>query len=97
MTIINFYFIRHIPTGYYLRKGHYSTRGASYHEPAPFSDKTRIYYSLKSAERVLSCWLKGKYESDGGGDEGTYWTGKIIPVKSRIREDMEIIRREIDL
>lgn len=95
--IINLYFIRHIPTGWYIRRGSYSSRGSTHYEPCPFGEYTRWFYSEVSAKRALACWLRGEYESDNASEGGTYWTGKIKPKPNRIASEFEIIKRELDL
>lgn len=101
------FFIRHKPTGHYIpepegRNG----RGGSHLEPSPDKDKARIFRSERSAKIFLSSWLKGKYVADRGysdGHPGNDWERdyyedvSIVPVSSRVREDMEIIEKEIIL
>lgn len=101
------YFIRHIPTGHYLPepKGR-NGRGGSHLEPSPDKDDARIFRSLLSAKRFLGTWLKGKYVCNRGYSDGHpdndwerdyYEEISVIPVTSRIREDMEIIEKDIIL
>lgn len=98
--------IRHKPSGHYIpwptRDGgtRHNTRGGSYVEPT--ADKPpRIFPSPQSARSFLSMWLLGIHKTvheqcgEYGEDTSSY-VGQT-PVPSRIKEDMEIITREIEL
>lgn len=101
------WFIREISTGNYIpiaegRNG----RGGSHLEPSKNRGDARIFRTRLSAARFLGAWLKGKYVTDRGynpGHPGNDWEQDyyedttIVPVPTRIREDMEIIEVEIVL
>src|SRR5690606_37574209 len=103
MKTLNFFLIRHNPTGFYLpepagRMG----RGGSHVEPAdPAADRPRIFPSRLSATRALAQWLRGKHhrewhtdwETGHADDDGV----SVEPVPSRKREEMEIIEIAVTL
>ena len=101
------YFIRHIPTGHFIPRPHgMNGRGGSHLEPRENKQDARIFYSERSAKIFLTTWLKGKVHAHRqiiDGHPGNDWTPdykedlRTYPVASRIREDMEIIEKEIDL
>lgn len=104
---MKFYFIRHKPTGHYIpRPEGRNGRGGSHLEPIPDTDKARIFLSERAAKSFLGQWLQGKFVADrgyGAGHPGNDWDPDyyeditVIPQPHRIREDMEIIVKEIIL
>lgn len=96
------FFIRHKPTGNYLpeptgRMG----RGGSHVEPTPASEKQpRLFTSKLSASRALGQWLRGKVHHKSGYDSWSneyYEENLLEPIPNRIKSEMEIIEKEIDL
>lgn len=98
------WFVRHKPTGHYIPepKGR-NGRGGSFLEPSSNKDDARIFRSELSAKRFIGAWLKGQYHHsssvgyDYEGNPDYYEDVSIVPVPSRIREDMKIIMKEIIL
>lgn len=111
MYTVSLFAIRHKPTGDYIPKPQgRDGRGGSHLEPVePTGSKEtrpRFFDSHRSAKIFLSSWLKGKYVADRGFWEGhpgsdyerDYFENiTIVPVSSRIAEEMEIVEYTIDL
>lgn len=100
--MIEFWAIKHLPTGKYLPepKGRLG-RGGSHVEPEFVHIKRpRLLPTKRGAQNVLSAWLRGKhhaeryYESDGEYGP-SYWVDDIPsvePVPERIKADMAVVK-----
>ena len=103
-TILYAYAIRHNPTGGYLPvpKGR-AGRGGSFVEPFVFKNgfaqqQIRFFHTEQAAKSALGMWLKGEFHCYRRKDD--YWEEietTIIPVPTRKREEMEIVKIEIKL
>lgn len=108
INVITYWLIRHKPTGGYLpdplgRMG----RGGSWVEPVIFdpddlTTEPRVCTTKRSAQGVLTQWLRGRVHHSSGWHEDHYSGGReyyeeneIEYVPSRIKEDMEIISVEL--
>lgn len=92
--IQGFFAIRHNPTGGYLPTLPRGRRnGYSFSEPEkPDETNTpRLHHTLTEARIVLTVWLQGQqfYSYDG---DGCTSFDKLVPIPSRKREEMEIVR-----
>lgn len=108
MLRIKKYVIRHKPTGYFIpvpyhsynqgkdAKPRSSARGSSFVEPRPEPYLIRLFPSLRSATAFLAIWLKGQHIGEDDGEGYTY-VGKVKPVASRIKSEMEIIEAYMDI
>ena len=94
---IEMFSIRHKSTGNYLHAS-CRGRGMTQNEPYPIEGKIlpRMFPTEKSASKALQCWCRGRYNINYG-DEGSFWTGKITPVPTRVFEDMEIVTITIEI
>jgi hypothetical protein len=87
--------IRNIHTGHYLPGLTGSSgRGSTWSDPVPASSSLaylpRLHKTRKTAEIVLTYWLKGKFQVTRDED-GTVIVDNVIPQLHRKREDMEIV------
>ncbi len=94
--MLDFYVIKHIPTGHYLpapvgRGG----RGGSHVEPVAASEASppRLFHNEKSAKTALTAWLKGVVTVDRREDIWGEWyeTWHIKPMPHRKREEMAVV------
>lgn len=94
------YSIRHVNTGLYIPKAiGFNGRGGSHTEPTVDLQEARTWKSLPSAKGWLTTWLKGKVVEERHRD---YESGVVddvslitIPVLTRFRSDMEIVRVQL--
>ncbi len=74
-------------------------RGSSHWDPVEQADRIRLLSSQRSADAVLTQWLRGKHIKDTDWEHDEFSgrsyevdAGTIIePVETRKREDMEIV------
>ncbi len=86
------FFIRHKPTNLYIQQaGSHKGIGGSLLEPG-LEKSARPFHSLRAARSFFGLWLKGEASYDEDSNQTIY-----TPVRSRHRDDFEIIEKEIDL
>ena len=97
------YAIRHIPSGKYLcTRANRRARGFTHDEPdTPNGPRgPRLFWTLRSVQNALNSWLRGewieKHEEFGtfDGYEVSFYQ-EIIPVSTRKKDEMEIVRFEL--
>lgn len=98
-VIQTLYVIRHHPTGHFLPclpKGR--RNGHSFSEPEKLGDGVtpRLFNKHSSAKIALTMWLQGQQFFSYDGD-GCSSFDKLVPVQTRKREEMEIVRVNIVL
>ncbi|KKL77589.1 hypothetical protein LCGC14_2033350 [marine sediment metagenome] len=99
MKHVQFYSIRHIPTGNFLsvpigRSG----KGGTWTEPVPLSNinPPRLFCSEHAAKIALTYWLKGRFSVTHSTYSGEWGEEHdeiehTEPAPERKREDMEIV------
>lgn len=97
MTTHSFWIIQHAPSGATLPFAHGRMgRGGSFVEPTS-ELPPRLFNSERAAKGFLTSWLKGQVHSwHNVSYEGEHDCGiDIVPVPSRTRAEMRIIKRSI--
>lgn len=96
------YAILHKPSGKYLpqsKNGFYGRRKAATHVSMEYnSGIPRLFAKKQHAAQCINWWLAGKsyYERFPATiDEPADYDIKTVPVKNRIKEDLEIVEVEI--
>lgn len=95
---VSLYYIRHKPTGFIIgmAKG-MRGKGGSHLEPqSPLDAIPRFFRKEGRARAHLTTWLLGK-QSALYTHEGEHDGNKIEKVSSRIKEEMEIAKIEINI
>lgn len=101
LPILQFWVIKHIPTGTFLPARMYSThyefdRPAGTHEP-------RLFKSERAAKNCATCWAQGAwsastYTEQDGWESPSYEvqdTPSPTEIPGRRREDLEVLRVEL--
>lgn len=93
---MDIFVVRHKPTGTYMPLMRPTGRGGSHWHPTPQQQKRpRLFYTKQAATNAISQWLRGEWKWTGWNGQDEEWDCKPVPVKSRKREDLEILMLEI--
>jgi hypothetical protein len=100
-AIVRFWFIRQRSSGFYLP--HYPTCGITHHKPEDASKvRPRAFTREEDATNALGMWLLGKVYQRPGSSPITMpldecFDIQLRPERMAMRDDMEVIMREIEL
>ena len=92
------YAICHLPTGRYLPERKKGQRGYTHLKPvSPAKSPPRLFSTKGAAGIALTCWLKGKAETDYRALDGDTSSLSYTPIEGRQREDMAVVPMVVEL